>query len=110
MRTTSMKKPIGIQALYAASLLSFALSSPVHAELKALKQQAIVEDAITPEADEAQDEEVVIVKKRPKSAASISNSNTNNVQAIAVATAPAAEKPSMGSQLDAGIKSKMGDV
>jgi len=117
-----MKKPIGYQALYATSLLAFAISGTAHAELKAIKQQAIVEDAITPEAPEAAQEEVVVVKKaKPRTLVAATpveevvsqntnnNVNNNSAQAIAI-SAPPAEKPSMGSQLDAGIKTKMEDV
>lgn len=116
-----MKKPIAIQALYATSLVAFLISSPVHAELKAMKQQAIVEDSITPEA--SADEEVVVVKKVKKPArrvvleeepalepAAPAASVNNNAQAIAIAQAPVEQKATAGAQLDAGIKSKMSDV
>lgn len=113
-----MKKPIGIQMLYAASLLAFAITGTAHAELKSMKQQAIVEDAITPE--DSGDEEVVVIKKKKKAPrvvrqveeadVAVENDNANSNTNIAIAQAPVVEKPSMGSQLDAGIKTKMGDV
>src|SRR4051794_40977585 len=114
-----MKKQIQIQALLALSLAIPSVSA--QAALRKVSnqpryEQAIEDDSITPEAD---DEEVVVVRKKPKTVVKRVvreqtetssegndnyNNNSNSAQAIAIA-APAA-KPSMGSQLDAGVRAK----
>jgi hypothetical protein len=122
MRIMSMKKPTGIQALYVASLFALAGTS-AHAELKAMKQQAIVEDAITPEEDaDAQDEAPVeqVERKAPamqraqvqeREEFALPADEARPVLAAAAPVAPPpAEKPTAGSQLDQGIKAKMSDV
>lgn len=117
-----MKKPISIQALGTASILAvLAISAPAQAELvkqhTTIKSQAIVEDAITPEAADEAEEEVVIVRKaKPKTVVrKVVREETEITPPVEtlpaeMAAAPAATKPSMGSQLDEGIKSKMVDV
>ncbi|HEY8278565.1 MAG TPA: hypothetical protein VIH99_03005, partial [Bdellovibrionota bacterium] len=85
------------------------------------KQQAIEEDAITPEAaGDVQDEEIVLLKKKPKTVTQrkvivreqteTAASMDAELPAQTVAAPPAATKPSMGNQLDEGVKAKMVDV
>jgi|GEM_PF-6264144 len=119
-----MMKPIWIQMLYTTSILVVvsALSANAQAELvkqqTTIKQQAIVEDAITPEASDEAEEEVVVVRKaKPKTVVKkITREETEITPPLAAelpaqpVVAPPATKPSMGSQLDEGIKTKMTDV
>ncbi len=127
-----MKKPTGIQALYVISLFVL-VGASAHAELKALKQQAIVEDEIIPEGADAQEEKVAVAEKPAaktvvkrsatvkeeteitpafKEEAEVAPPLKEETQTVAMAPAAplVAEKPSTGAQLDQGIKSKMGEV
>jgi hypothetical protein len=103
-----MNKPNTKPALYVASLFLAvtALSAPLaRAELVS---QNVREDAITPEAN---DDEVVIVKKRPApQQAPLANVQVNNNANNAAPAQPAPAKPSMGAALDQSMNNKMDDV
>ena len=125
-----MKKQLKIQALYATSLLAISLASiSANAALTKVAQpraeQAIVEDEITPEAPSAvaDDEQVVVVKRKVKQKTTVRERSETVSEApiqaeqpvvaaapAAAVVAPPAAKPSMGSQLDNGVKAKMEDV
>jgi hypothetical protein len=125
-----MTKQLSIKALYATSLLAISLASisanaaltKVAAQPRA--EQAIVEDEITPEAPAAlvaeDDERTVVVKRKVKQKTIVRERSEviseapiqteAPVVAAAPVAAPPAAKPSMGSQLDNGVKTKMEDV
>jgi hypothetical protein len=128
-----MKKQFKIQALYATSLLAISLSSVgAHAALTKVvtqpkTEEAIVDDAITPEAPAAEAEEDVVVVRKAKPKTVVKKSTVVREQTeispapeaealeaapapTVVAAVPAATKPSTGQQLDEGIKTKMQDV
>ncbi len=116
-----MTKPIWTKALYATSLVMAAtLPAGVRAEL--VKQTVVKEAAIVPEHSEESEVEIEIerkVKTKPKKVVRVVREETEITPAVteetlpmqvAAPVPPPAEKPSMGSQLDEGIKTKMVDV
>lgn len=125
-----MKTQTKIQTLFAISLIAITFASTnANAALTKVAppkaEQAIVDDEITPEAPAAaaEGDDVVVVKRKVKQKTVVrertETSSETPIQAEqpAVAAAPAAPvvappaaKPSMGTQLDNGVKAKMEDV
>jgi len=122
-----MKTQAKIQALFAISLIAISLASTnSQAALTRVAQpkaeQAIVDDEIVPEAPAAlaENDEVVVVKRKVKQKTVVrertETSSETPLQAAlptgeaAPAVVPPAAKPTMGTQLDNGVKAKMEDV
>lgn len=118
-----MSKPNWNNALKTISFLAIVAAFAANAQAELVKQKtttttAIEEDAITPEADESEEEVVIIKKAKPKTVVKrvtreeteITPPLATELPAEAAAPVPAATKPSMGSQLDEGVKNKMVDV
>jgi hypothetical protein len=115
-----MTKPNWIQALYATSLVVAALV-PAGAYAELVKTQTVVKEAaIVPEVSEESEVEIEIerkVKSKPKKVVRVTREETEITPAVQevqlpaeAVTPPPATKPSMGNQLDEGIKTKMVDV
>lgn len=107
-------------ALYAAALV-VAVSVPAGAKAELVKQQTVVKEAaIVPETTEETEVEIEVerkVKTKPKKVVKVVREETEITPAVVETqlpaesvTPPPASKPSMGSQLDEGIKTKMVDV
>lgn len=113
-----MTKPNWNYALYAAALV--AVSVPASAKAELVKQQTVVKEAaIVPEVTEETEVEVERkVKLKPRKVVKVVREETELAPAQeeqlpaqpVAAVPPPASKPSMGSQLDEGIKTKMVDV
>jgi hypothetical protein len=118
-----MKIQLKIQALFAISLIAISFASQnAHAALTKVSlpkaEQAIEDDEITPEAPSSdEDNDVVVVKRkirqktvvRERTEIETPRQAEQPLMAAAPVPPPAA-KPSMGSQLDTGVKAKMEDV